>query len=107
MSFTRSIVRTAQAPEKSLVISAAGEIDLATIEPFRLQVAHAVESDASRIVIDLREVTFLDSTTLSVLVQTHNHLTAQGRALTIRTRQAIVLRLFEITGLSNVLHVQN
>lgn len=120
MLFVRSSVRdtTSSAPEVNVVaqrrgeketgvVSASGELDLGTVESFGIQVADAMASDASRVVIDLRHVTFIDSTTLGVLVGAHNRLDAQDRELVIKTRQPLLLRLFEITGLTAVLNIQD
>lgn len=90
-----------------IVISAVGELDLSTVDSFRSTVMDAVgDSASSSVVIDLTQVTFIDSTTLSVLVGAHKELSAQDRQLTIRTRQPLVLRLFDITGLSSLLKIE-
>ncbi|QWZ09896.1 STAS domain-containing protein [Nocardioides panacis] len=87
---------------------AAGELDLKTVEPFRVMVTKAVNSAcAARVVVDLRDVTFIDSTALGVLVRAHNRLTTQKRHLTVRTKHPLVLHLFEITGLTDLLDIQD
>lgn len=102
-----NVVAQRRGEQETGVVSASGELDLGTVESFRIQVAGAVASDASRVVIDLRRVTFIDSTTLGVLVEAHNRLTARNRDLVIKTQQPIVLRLFEITGLATVLNIED
>jgi anti-sigma B factor antagonist len=93
--------------DASGIVSASGELDLGTVESFRTQVAGAVASNVAHVFIDLRHVTFIDSTTLGVLVQAHKRLRAENRCLTINTQQGLVLRLFEITGLTGVLDIQD
>jgi anti-sigma B factor antagonist len=96
-----------RATTEPIVISAVGELDLSTVDSFRSTVMDAVgDSASSPVVIDLMQVTFIDSTTLSVLVGAHKHLSAQKRQLTIRTRQPLVLRLFDITGLTSLLKIE-
>jgi stage II sporulation protein AA (anti-sigma F factor antagonist) len=46
----------------------AGELDLVSGEALDLAIRDAEESDAARIVVDLRELSFIDSTGLSVLL---------------------------------------
>lgn len=95
------------ATTEPIVISAVGELDLSTVDSFRSTVMDAVgDSASSPVVIDLMQVTFIDSTTLSVLVGAHKQLSAQNRQLTIRTRQPLVLRLFDITGLTSLLKIE-
>lgn len=124
MSFAKSVLYrtranalgTASDPEERdahrgntepIVVSAVGELDLSTVDSFRSTVMDAVgDSASSSVVIDLRRVTFIDSTTLSVLVGAHRQLSAQNRQLTIRTRQPLVLRLFDITGLTSLLKIE-
>jgi anti-sigma B factor antagonist len=99
--------RDARVTTEPIVISAVGELDLNTVDSFRATVMDAVgDSASSPVVIDLMQVTFIDSTTLSVLVDAHKRLSAQNRQLTIRTRQPLVLRLFEITGLATLLEIE-
>ena len=102
-----NVVAQRRGEKETGVVSASGELDLGTVESFRIQVAGAMASDASRVVIDLRHVTFIDSTTLGVLVEAHNRLSAQDRELVIKTQQPLLLRLFEITGLTAVLNIQD
>jgi anti-sigma B factor antagonist len=91
-----------------IVLHAAGELDLETVGAFRVMVTNAVNSaSAPRIIVDLRDVTFIDSTALGVLVHAHNRLTAQRRRLTIRTQHPLVRRLFEITGLTTMLDIED
>ncbi|TMK83434.1 MAG: STAS domain-containing protein [Actinobacteria bacterium] len=50
------------------VVRAAGELDVNTAPELREQLARLIAEDARQIVIDLTEVSFVDSTALSVLV---------------------------------------
>jgi anti-anti-sigma factor len=94
--------------EVPLVVHASGELDLKTVEPFRVLVTKAVNSASSaRVIVDLRDVTFIDSTALGVLVRAHNRLTTQKRHLTVRTQHPLVLHLFEITGLTALLDIED
>jgi anti-anti-sigma factor len=91
-----------------IVVEAAGELDLDSVGPFRSELTDAVRNRShTRVIVDLRQVTFIDSTTLAVLVHAHNRLASDARRLTIRTQQPLVLRLFEITGLTALLEIQD
>ena len=82
----------------------AGEIDAAS------SVALSADLDplpvGHRIVLDLAAVTFIDSSGLRVLIDAHRRAEADGRMLVIANPSPPVTRLFEISGLTNHLHVE-
>ena len=53
------------------VVAVRGEIDLFTAPELKKTLADAIENGASRVVVDLSETTFLDSTALGVLIGGH------------------------------------
>ena len=56
--------------------------------------------------LDLASVTFIDSSGLRVLIDAHRRAEADGRVLVIVHPSPPVSRLFEISGLTNHLHVE-
>jgi anti-sigma B factor antagonist len=58
------------------------------------------------VVIDLSEVAFIDSSGLRVLVEAHQRAEAEARRLVLSGPSRQVLRLLEISGLLQYLHVQ-
>ncbi len=50
------------------VVAVRGEIDLFTAPELKKTLADAIENGAARVVVDLSETTFLDSTALGVLI---------------------------------------
>ena len=79
---------------------ARGEIDVHTA-PALAERVDAVAADGGDIVIDMRDVTFLDSSGLSVLLRTHDRLQPDGR-LVLDSPSSIVRRLLEVAGLEGV-----
>jgi anti-sigma B factor antagonist len=82
--------------DETQVVSIAGELDLYTAPEFERALAlnGAVKG---RIVVDLSECTFIDSTGLGILVEADSHI---GRnALLIVATGPAVLRTFEVSGL--------
>lgn len=55
--------------------------------------------------VDLRGVTFMDSTGLNMLVRLHDQTTRNGVALTLVAPPEHVRRLFEIAGVDGVLTI--
>jgi len=87
------------------VVAASGEVDLATAPRLRAAIDEAIEGGSGRVVIDLAEVTFMDSTGLVALVGALRRLTAAGRELHVTCPAGPVRRLFELTRLERTLRV--
>jgi len=94
---------TEQRPENGHhVIAARGEIDLFTAPELKQALTDTIEGGQHRLVIDLSEVTFLDSTALGVLIGAVKRLRSRGGALAIVNTDASIAKTFEITGLDQV-----
>jgi anti-anti-sigma factor len=78
-----------------------GEIDLATVP----DVDRAIKTLQGRVVLDLRKVTFMDSTGLHMLLAHRQRLEDSGGRLRILANTAPVIRLLELAGLSEVFDV--
>ena len=79
----------------------AGEIDSYTAP----DLAERLEADPTLVVLDLTDVTFIDSSGLRVLVEGHRRRVEAGSSLTLRSPSAAVQRLLEISGLAGHLDV--
>jgi len=79
------------------VVTARGELDLAVRDELRALLAPLT----GVVTLDLAEVTFLDSSTIGVLVGVHNRLAADGGALRLRSPQDMPRRALELVGLQD------
>lgn len=84
------------------VVSASGEIDVATAPPLRDRLQSLTTSGRSTVVVDLLGVTFLDSTALGVLVGALKRCRESGGDLPLVISEPRILKVFEITGLTGV-----
>jgi anti-anti-sigma factor len=82
-----------------VTVRVAGQVDLDTAE----QLAAGLESCHGTVVVDLAGVTFIDSSGLGTLVRARNRLTSEGGDLLVAEPTEMVRRLFELTGLSELL----
>jgi anti-sigma B factor antagonist len=82
-----------------------GELDISTADQLRRAVAPYLEA-GGRLVLDLSQVTFCDSTGLAVLVGFHKRLAAVGGGLELYAPVPRVLHLLTITGLNRVFPVR-
>jgi anti-sigma B factor antagonist len=84
------------------VLTVEGEIDLYTSPVLRQQLVALAEGGATRLVINLEPVEFLDSTGLGVLVAALNRFRRLDGDVELICSQPRILRVFEITGLTRV-----
>jgi anti-sigma B factor antagonist len=91
------IVQRKLDPRTSLV-SVEGELDLFTAPSLKRTLLDALQNDSSRFVVDLSLTTFIDSTTLGVLVGVARGL-EEGVRLAIVCTRPNVRKIFEFSGL--------
>ena len=84
------------------VIVLGGEVDLYTAPEFKERMVELIDGGKTRIVVDLSEATFIDSTTLGVLVGGVKRLRPSGGALALVCTDQNITKIFEITGLDRV-----
>jgi anti-sigma B factor antagonist len=88
------------------VVRVVGEVDIATAPSLRERLEQVL-APARRVVVDLSEVTFLDSTGLSVLVGAWKRLSGEGLEGDLRlvVVRPTIQKVLEITGLDQVFSV--
>lgn len=86
----------------SHLIATRGEVDLFTAPELKARIGELVEGGALRLVLDLTETTFIDSTTLGVLIGAVKRLRPRGGRLVIVNTDAGIGRTFAITGLDQI-----
>jgi anti-sigma B factor antagonist len=88
------------------VVAVTGEIDLFTAPELKAVLSEAVEAGRSRIVVDLTETSFLDSTALGVLIGAVKRLRSRHGVLTIVNTDPNIAKTFEITGLDQIFTIR-
>jgi anti-sigma B factor antagonist len=96
----------AHVTDATYVLALAGEIDLAQAAELDGELGSLVEEGTTRIIVDLLEVPFLESTALGVLLKYSRLLRSNGGELTLVTDDVRVRRVIEITGLANHFHLE-
>jgi len=89
------------------VVTASGELDVATAPELRAYLHNIVDDGASTLIVDLSDVGFLDSTTLGVLISVHKRLAEAGGVVELVIPHARLLRIFQITGLDRVFTIHS
>lgn len=88
-----------------LVVQVTGEVDVSTAPRLRDELSQAIADGHHELVVDLSDVSFLDSTGLGVLVGRLKALRLQEGDMLLVTQQDRILRNFRITGLDKVFRI--
>jgi anti-sigma B factor antagonist len=98
-------VISAETPEwPGALIVARGELDVQSVPELRARLAEAVDGGKTRIVVDLADVSFIDSLSLSALVGARRKLGDSGRLAVVAAHEYVRL-ILQATGLEQVLDV--
>src|SRR6266511_4347265 len=86
------------------VVEVGGEIDLASVPELRDCLHQTIDAGSRQLVVDLRQVSFIDSEGLGVLVGARRRLLGHGRDGGIQLVGAggLVLRVLRVTSLNGV-----
>ena len=88
-----------------VVVAVGGDIDLFTTPEFKDAVTAALSTGAALLVIDLTRATFMDSSSLGVLIGAHRRLTRRRGRLVIACDQPAILKVMRVTGLDGVFEI--
>ena len=86
---------------QATIIAVSGELDLASSPALQEELDRVAASHAQLLIIDLRDLDFMDSTGLSVLVRAHQRAEEQGRELAMVKGPQQVQRLLSLTGVAD------
>lgn len=84
------------------VVTLEGEIDIYSSPQFKEVLLKGIEEGANHVIIDLTDVTFIDSTALGVLVSGAKRVRPRNGSLDIICVDENIIRILEITGLDRI-----
>jgi anti-sigma B factor antagonist len=84
------------------VVAVSGEIDLFTAPEFKQRVSAPIDAGRHNVVVDLSATTFIDSSSLGVLIGAHRRLKLRGGTLVVVCDNEAIVKTFRITGLDGV-----
>jgi anti-sigma B factor antagonist len=96
-------VSSEKVADDAYVVAVTGEVDLYTAAEFKEALLVVIDKGAHEVIVDFSGTTFIDSTTLGVLVGAIKrlHLNNQGR-LSLVCSDRNIIKIFEITGLDRI-----
>ncbi len=89
-----------------VVLRLRGDLDPHTSPYLQELVDERVEGGANAVVLDMAEVSFVDSAGLRVLADSHRRLTAAGGSLVVRNPTSGLQKLLAVTGLADHIAVE-
>jgi len=88
-----------------IIIKLEGEVDLYAAPELKDHVNGAIERGKTKLILDLSDATFIDSTTLGILVSGMKRLRPRGGMLAVLCPDPTMARIFDITGLNRMFSV--
>ena len=85
------------------VVQVSGEVDLATCPQLRAQLIELVDQGVYHLIVDLEQVSFLDSSGIGVLIGALRRLREHGGSLRLTAPSPPVRRVLELTGVTTIL----
>ena len=95
-------INTEQLGPDAYVISLVGEVDLYTAPEFKQKLLEVIGQGGREVIVDFTDTTFIDSTTLGVLVGGVKRLRTNDGQLSLVCSDRNITKIFEITGLDRV-----
>ena len=89
----------------NIVIELKGRLD-STTSPQLDQKVKVIEIDKNLVIIDFKELEYISSAGLRVLLAIKKMLEAKGKALEIHNVNEVITEVFNVTGFINVLNVK-
>ena len=89
----------------NIVIEIKGRLDTTT-SPLLSQKIKEIEIDKDLVIIDFKELEYISSAGLRVLLAIKKMLEASGKKLEIHNVNEVILEVFNVTGFINVLNVK-
>ena len=89
------------------VVIASGEIDLYTAPKLWEALARLIERGHREVVVDMGGIEFMDSQGIAVLIRAHQRLAPEGGKVVVRAPREQARTVFEVTGLSQLVRLED
>src|SRR5690625_937490 len=89
-----------------MIVHVSGEVDIYTTPDLQKQLMEVTKQKGQAVVVDLSEVNYMDSTGIGVFISTLKTTNENDSHLKLVNLQSQVMRLFDITGLNEIIEIQ-
>jgi anti-sigma B factor antagonist len=91
--------------DETMEVAIRGEIDLSNSSEFRGCMKYCLSTGCTKLTLEVSDLTFLDSSGLSALIEVVNELEGRGGQVVLVNPTNIVRRLMELTGLTQLIEI--
>ena len=99
-------ITTAQLGLSAYVVSVTGEIDVSNAARLAEECDRVIDLGATRLVVDLVGLSFMDSVALGTLTRAAKRIRAEGGECVVAVDDPRIRRVFEITGLDRIFQIE-
>lgn len=100
-----NVVAAVEQAGKWRQISLQGEVDMATARHLEAAVARELDDGSDWLLVDMRRVTFVDSTGVTALFRAHEEAEGRGGALRVVAGPGPVRRVLSVSGIDQLVAV--
>ena len=90
---------------KTNMVSIRGEIDIYSIEKFRDTIEEKTKTQASEIILDCSELSYMDSTGMGVLIELRNKTKELGQKIIMMNPRPNIRKLLALTGVDKIIEI--
>ncbi len=90
---------------KTNMVSVRGEIDIYSIEKFRDSIEEKIKTQASEIILDCSELSYMDSTGMGVLIELRNKTKELGQKIIMMNPRPNIRKLLALTGVDKIIEI--
>jgi anti-sigma B factor antagonist len=91
---------------RHVVVHVTGDVDMGAVTPLR-RVLHALGDAGADVVVDLTQVTFIDSTGVGLLVSALRRTERHGGSLSLVVDREPIMKVFRITALTRLFTIHS
>lgn len=89
--------------EHLIIVHFYGEIDSSNAPTYRIELTRILEDQKQDVVFDFSQTTFIDSSGIGLVLGRYNQLKFDHRTLILTGLNTVAYRLFELTGLFQIM----
>jgi len=98
-------IRSEQINDDSMALYLSGRLDTTSSPAFELKINELIDGTID-IIFDLKDLSYISSSGLHVLILTHKLMNANGKKLIIRNITGSVKDVFDMTGFSSIITME-
>lgn len=91
--------------DNNLIASLSGDLDINVVDDFRDDILNRIDGSKD-IILDLKDLDYIDSTGLGVVMTAYKEALEKGRTLKVTNAKRNIYKLFKITELDEILGME-